>query len=154
LRCDICVPQHVVSNIKAEILLTNIVVRVQLKEKYANNVRMMRKNLMGMYILPDVLYQRPLRQGKSPILSEYAVVFHEFPQPGYHPARSQAAMLGMTDPVWVGWHGQCVLIQKYIINNVCQNLHYRVNVAAYTKNNNLSVLVHNGIIISIILYYI
>jgi hypothetical protein len=113
LRCDICVPQHVVSNIKAEILLTNIVVRVQLKKKDANNIRMMRKNLTGLYILPDVLYQRPLHQSKSLILSEYAVVFHEFPQPGYHPAGSQAAMLGLTVPEWVGWHGQCVLIQKY-----------------------------------------
>jgi hypothetical protein len=105
------------------------------KKKYANNVHMMRKNLMGLYILPDVMYQHLLCQGKSPIPSKYAVVFHEFPQPGYHPAGSQAAMLGMTDSVWVGWHGQCVLIQNYIINNVCQNLHYRVNVAAYTKNN-------------------
>jgi hypothetical protein len=107
-----------------------------------------------LYILPDVLYQCPLRQGKSLILSEYVVVFHEFPQPGYHLARSQATMLVLTVLEWVGWHGQCVLIQKYIINNVCQNLHYRVNVVAYIKNNNLSVLVHNGIIISIIFYYI
>jgi hypothetical protein len=49
-------------------------------------------------------------------------VFHEFLQTEYHPAGSQAAMLGMTDPVWVGWHAQCVLIQKYIENNVRQNL--------------------------------
>jgi hypothetical protein len=121
------------------------------KKKDANNIHMMRKNLMGLHILPDVLYQRPLRQGKSLILSEYAVVFHEFPQPGYHPAGSQAAMLGLTVPEWVGCHGQCVLIQKYIINNVCENLHYRVHVAAYIKKNNLCVLVHNDIIISIIL---
>jgi hypothetical protein len=101
---------------------------------------MIRKKLMGLNILPDVLYQRPLRQGKSQILSEYAVIFHEFLQPRYHPAGSQAAMLGMTDPVWVGWHGQCVLIQNYIINIVCQNLHYIVNVATYTKNNKCCLL--------------
>jgi hypothetical protein len=95
---------------------------------------------MGLYILPDVLYQRPLRQDRTQILSKYVVVFHEFLQPGYHPAGSQAMMLGMTDPVWVGWHGQCVLIQNYIINNVCKNLHYRVNVAEYTKNNKYCLL--------------
>jgi hypothetical protein len=39
LRCDICVPQQVVSNIKAEILLTNSVVRVQLK-----------RNMQTMYV--------------------------------------------------------------------------------------------------------
>jgi hypothetical protein len=39
LRCDICVPQHVVSNIKAEILLTNSVVRIQLK-----------RNMQTMYV--------------------------------------------------------------------------------------------------------
>jgi hypothetical protein len=111
---------------------------------------MMPKNPMGLYILPDVLYQRSLRQGKSLLLSEYAVVFHEFPQPGYHPAGSQAAMLGLTVPEWVGFHGQCVLIQKYIINNVCENLHYRVHIAAYVKKTCLY-FVHNGIIISIIL---
>jgi hypothetical protein len=39
LRCDICVPQHVVSNIKAEILLTNSVVCIQLK-----------RNMQTMYV--------------------------------------------------------------------------------------------------------
>jgi hypothetical protein len=95
---------------------------------------------MGLYILPDVLYQCPLRQGKSLILSEYDVVFHEFPQPGYHPAASQAAMLGLIGPEWVGCRGQCVLIQKYIINNVCENLHYRVNIAAYVKKQHVCTL--------------
>jgi hypothetical protein len=103
---------------------------------------MMRKKLMGLDILPDVLYQRPLRQDKSPILSEYVVVFHEFLQTKYHPTGSQATMLAMTDPVWVGWHGQYVLVQNYIVNNVCQNLHYRLNVAAYTKNNKMLFTLH------------
>ena len=30
----------------------------------------------------------------------------------------------------------------YIVNNVCQNLHYRSNVAAYTKNNKMLFTVH------------
>jgi hypothetical protein len=97
---------------------------------------------MGLDILPHVLYQCPLRQDKSPVLYEYAVVFHEFLQTEYHPAGSQAVMLGMTDPVWVGWHAQCVLIQNYIENNVCQNLHYRSNIAAYNKNNKMLFIVH------------
>jgi hypothetical protein len=142
LRCDICVPQHVVSNIKAEILLTNSVVRIQLKSNMQTMYEWCIKKLMGLDILPDVMYQRPLRQDKSPILYEYAVVFHEFLQNEYHPAGSQAVMLGMTDPVWVGWHGQCVLMQNYIVNNVSQNLHYRSNVAAYTKNNKMLFTVH------------
>jgi hypothetical protein len=57
---------------------------------------------MGLYILPDILYQCPLRRGKSLILSEYVVAFHEFPLPGYRPTVSQAAMLGLTGPEWVG----------------------------------------------------
>jgi hypothetical protein len=57
---------------------------------------------MGLYILPDILYQCPLHRGKSLILSEYVVVFHEFPLPGYRLAASQAAMLGLTGPEWVG----------------------------------------------------
>jgi type II secretory pathway component PulJ len=51
-------------------------------------------------------------------------------------------MLGMTDPVWVGWHAQCVLVHNYIENNICQNLHYRSNVVAYTKNNKMLFTVH------------
>src|SRR5688572_8583487 len=39
----------------------------------------------------------------------------------------------MAYQVWVGWHEQCVLVHNYIENNICQNLHYRSNVAAYTK---------------------
>jgi hypothetical protein len=61
LRCDICVPQHVVSNIKAEILLTNSVVCIQLKRNMQTMYVWCVKKLMGLDILPDVLYQRPLR---------------------------------------------------------------------------------------------
>jgi hypothetical protein len=46
-RCDICVPQHVVLNIKAEILLTNSVVHVQLK-----------RNMQTMYVVIPVLQRR------------------------------------------------------------------------------------------------
>jgi hypothetical protein len=85
---------------------------------------------MGLYILPDVLgvlmflheihcsspmlYQCLLHQGKSLMLSEYAAVFHEFPLPGYHPATSQAGMLGLIGPEWVGCCVYCVLIQNIL----------------------------------------
>jgi hypothetical protein len=75
---------------------------------------------MGLYILLDVLgvpmflheihcsspmlYQCPLRRGKSLMLSEYAAVFHEFPLPRHHPAAFQVAMLGLTGPEWIGCH--------------------------------------------------
>jgi hypothetical protein len=63
LMCDICVPQHVVLDIKVEILLTNIVVRVQIKKKDANNIRMMRKNLRDcIYYLMSCINVRFVRE--------------------------------------------------------------------------------------------
>ena len=81
---------------------------------------MMSKIVLELDKLPVDLKPHPIRRDTSQALYGYAVVFHEFLQTEYHTAGSQAAMLGMTGPVWVGWHAQCVLVYNYIENNVCQ----------------------------------
>ena len=147
LRCDICVPQTYVSNIKTEILLTKKCGSYTAKKKYAYMYVWWVKIVLELDKLPVDLKPHPIRRDTSQALYGYAVVFREFLQTEYHPVGSQAAKLGMAYRVWAGWHQQCVLVHNYIENNICQNLHYKSNVAVYTwqKHKLLTVLITKNV---------
>ena len=101
LRCDICVPQTYVSNIKTEILLTKKCGSYTAKKKYAYMYVWWVKIVLELDKLPVDLKPHPIRRDTSQALYGYAVVFHEFLQTEYHPAGSRAACLG--------WHIRCGL---------------------------------------------